>query len=576
MTDGTGTIPIRRWRVRLPNTSRRPRLEAVVLVCFAAIVSALILAQSYRQALDEARATTSNLTALLGEHTRIAMRSTDAALMSMVTVLESAQPREGDANYASYLDQLNDHLDYVRTLFVVGTDGYAIHTTQPDALRVSLADRRYFQILRDDPEVDLFVGRPVQSMINSEWFVPVARRIETADGGFAGIAVAAVEPSFVERTFQLLQLREFDTIALLHKDSTLIASVPPLPGYYRTQLTDHELFRSRLPHASSGVYTSISGIHQRSAIVGYAALEDFPLIVGVSLDRTQALASWRQMVPVVVLGAILIVVLTLFLRMAMVRRTLEQQVARQEALMHEKVQTIGFMTSSVAHDFKNLLAVVRSGTRMLRRQNADETLLAALDDAADRGIALTTDLLNFAKDHELRAVQVQPDRLIERLSSLLQRTTGPGVELHLDLDAANAVVEVSLAQFDSTLVNLCINASHAMPEGGLLRIATLRVPLRGHETLRDGDYVEISVEDTGIGIGIPEEIQKGLFAPFASTKGRDGSGMGLFQARRFAEDAGGAITLSSTVGKGTRVIILLPLVKGMGRGRAAGTQDATS
>ncbi|TFL15900.1 ATP-binding protein, partial [Jannaschia formosa] len=337
-----------------------------------------------------------------------------------------------------------------------------------------------------------------------------------------------------------------------------------LPDFYGMQLTDHELFRDRLPQATSGVYTSISGLHMRPVIIGYAAIEDFPLVVGVSLDRAEALARWWQLVWVVVLTGTLIVLLTLFLRSILVRRTLERQVARQEALMNEKVQTIGFMTSGVAHDFKNLLAVMRSGTRMLRRQNADETVLAAIDDATDRGIALTTDLLNFAKDHELRAVQVRLDQQIERLSSLLRRATGPGVELRLDLDAADAAVEVSLAQFDSTLVNLCVNASHAMPKGGLLRIATARVPMHGHERLRDGEYAQIAVEDTGV--GIPAEVQKRLFAPFASTKGRNGSGLGLFQARRFAEDAGGIITLSSTVDEGTQIVILLPLVEDRGRG----------
>ncbi|MFZ3583125.1 ATP-binding protein [Loktanella sp. DJP18] len=564
MTDYTTSPSPQRWRTWLPNTSRRPRLEAAVVVCFVVVVSALILAQSFRYALNEARTTAENLTTLLGEHTRLAMHATDAALLSMVTMSERTQPPDGDLDYASYLDQINEQLDYVSALYVVGVDGYAIHTTQSDAPRVSLVDRRYFQILRDDPAMELFVGRPVQSKTNGDWFVPVARRIESANGSFAGIAVAAVEPSFVERTFQLLQLREFDTVALLHDDSTLIASVPPLPDLYGMQLTEHELFRNRLTQAPSGVYTSISGVHRRSVIIGYAALEDFPLIVGVSLDRAEALAGWWQLVRVVVLTGILIVVLALLLRSATVRRTLERQVARQEALMYEKVQTIGFMTSGVAHDFKNLLAVMQSGTRLLRRQNADETLLAAIDEATDRGIALTTDLLNFAKDHELRALQVRLDQKIEHLSSLLRRTTGPGVELRLDLNAAEAVVEVSLAQLDSTLMNLCVNASHAMPNGGLLRIATARLPLRGHETLRDGDYVQIAVEDTGV--GIPEHIRKRLFAPFASTKGRDGSGMGLFQARRFTEDAGGIITLSSTVGKGTRVVILLPLVEDGGRG----------
>ncbi|TFL18924.1 PDC sensor domain-containing protein, partial [Jannaschia formosa] len=267
MTDFEASPSSQRWRAWLPNSSRRPRLEAAIVVCFVVVASALVLAQSFRYALNDARTTAGNLTTLLTEHTRLALRGTDAALLSMVTMLERTRPPEGDREFASYLIRLSEQLDFVRSLYVVGPDGYATHTSQPDAPRVSLADRRYFQILRDDPTIGLFVGRPVQSRTTGGWFVPVVRRIESVDGSFAGIAVAAVEPSFVEQTFQLLQLREFDTIALLHVDSTLIASVPPLPDFYGMQLTDHELFRDRLPQATSGVYTSISGLHMRPVII---------------------------------------------------------------------------------------------------------------------------------------------------------------------------------------------------------------------------------------------------------------------------------------------------------------------
>jgi two-component system, NtrC family, sensor kinase len=95
---------------------------------------------------------------------------------------------------------MNDQLDYVRALYVIGADGFIAHDTDyPKTPRVSLADRNYFQIFTDEPADPIFIGSPLLSRSVERWFVPVARRFEDPDGSFAGVVAAAVEPLFFER-----------------------------------------------------------------------------------------------------------------------------------------------------------------------------------------------------------------------------------------------------------------------------------------------------------------------------------------------------------------------------------------
>lgn len=297
---------------------------------------------------------------------------------------------------------------------------------------------------------------------------------------------------------------------------------------------------------------------EREAVVGFERFGAFPLVVAVGLDHGDALVDWRRTLWTVVLADILLIALMLLLYSALERRRLERQVERQKAAMQQKLETIGFMTSGVAHDFKNILAVIDSAVRLLRRRDADETLLRGIDEARERGVGLISDLLQFAKDQEVHTSTFSLDGQIRSLEALLRRSTGSGVTLSLDLQAGEACVEASRALLDAALMNLAVNASHAMSKGGELVISTRVVDLEEHPKLHPGRYVSIQVEDTGQGIS--QETLASLFQPFTSTKGAHGTGLGLYQTRRFAREAGGEIGVTSELDHGTRVQILLPVV----------------
>jgi two-component system NtrC family sensor kinase len=344
---------------------------------------------------------------------------------------------------------------------------------------------------------------------------------------------------------------------VFNADSTLIARVPSRTDLYGKQLEEFQLFTTQLPHAGRGVYEIGSSLTGRASIIGYETLADFPLVVTAVLDKSEALAAWQLFFWVIVLASLAIITLTLFLYSIVERRRLERQVARQKALMREKLEAIGFMTSGIAHDFKNLLAVVLAGTRLLQQRGPDERVLASIEEAANRGNRFTDDLLQFAKDQSIERRTFIPNEQIERLVPLLRQTARSNVHLTLDLTPDVGAVNVSSAMFDAAIANLVVNAVHAMPDGGKLRISTGNASIADDAVLPRGEYVRISVADTGCGIA-PDALKE-IFEPFVTSKGTQGTGLGLFQVRRFATEAGGDVRVASEVGKGTNFDILLPV-----------------
>ncbi len=541
--------------------SRNARSLKVVLGCALAtllLASIWIVVDARHREQSDAHTEAANISALLAQQGRTALNSTDLALRAIAERLERENLQQDDPDFRMFIRSLDERLDMVRAIYVIGADGYINHDTDyPDTPRVSLADRQYFNVLRDDPNRDVYIGTPILSRSVLRWFVPVSRRLQSADGQFAGVAVAALEPIFIERTYGRLELKPRDVIALFHADRTLIASAPPLPDAYGTQAENVRLFSPDLADILNGIYQTNNPLTEREAVVGFERFGEFPLVVAVGLDLGDALVDWRRTLWSVILADIVFIALMLLLYSALERRRLERQVERQKAAMQQKLETIGFMTSGVAHDFKNILAVIDSTVRLLRRGDADEALLQGIDEAKERGVGLISDLLRFAKDQEVHTSTFSPDAQIRSLEALLRRCTGPRVTLTLELNMGTARVDTSRALFDAALMNLAVNASHAMPEGGELTISTLVIDLEQHSTLRPGRYASIQVEDTGQGIS--EETLVNLFEPFLTTKGAHGTGLGLYQTRRFAREAGGDIAVTSELGNGTRVQILLPV-----------------
>ncbi|THD71163.1 response regulator [Phenylobacterium sp.] len=246
-------------------------------------------------------------------------------------------------------------------------------------------------------------------------------------------------------------------------------------------------------------------------------------------------------------------------------RLVEEMAARgkaEEALRQsQKMEALGQLTGGIAHDFNNLLQVVHGAFELIRRKPEDTAKVAAWSEngiaAAERGASLTRQLLAFSRSQKLELRAFVAADLIADMHDLLVRTLGPDIVLAVALDDTRAAVMSDRTQLELAVLNLAINARDAMPDGGRLTISTaIRTIEAGDPVLEPGEYVDLSVADTGEGMS-PEVIER-AFDPFFTTKGvGKGTGLGLSQVYGVARQAGGAARIASQPGQGTRVSLLL-------------------
>jgi signal transduction histidine kinase/CheY-like chemotaxis protein len=242
----------------------------------------------------------------------------------------------------------------------------------------------------------------------------------------------------------------------------------------------------------------------------------------------------------------------------------ERQAAEAQLRQVQKMEAVGQLTGGIAHDFNNMLAVVVGGIDLAQRRlnGPRREVLGHLHNAmegATRAAALTRRLLSFARSEPLLPERVDSRELIQGMSDLLDRTLGERVRVKVDVAPDTWPIYVDPHQLENAMVNLAVNARDAMDGQGSMRIGTRNVTLSANEVgdIQAGDYVRISVSDTGC--GMTAEVKDRAFEPFFTTKpvGK-GTGLGLSQIFGFAHQSGGEVGIDSAVGKGTTVSIYLP------------------
>lgn len=251
--------------------------------------------------------------------------------------------------------------------------------------------------------------------------------------------------------------------------------------------------------------------------------------------------------------------------------------AQEQLRQSQKMEALGQLTGGIAHDFNNLLTVVVGGLDLVVKRAADPKLERyarnALE-AAERGARLTAQLLAFSRVQRLEVKPTLVAPLVEHMQPLLRNVLGPGIEKLLDLDPEPMPVLADPTQVELAVLNLAINARDAMPEGGLLTIRTARVHITADPELEPGDYLELAISDTGIGMSA--ETLGRAFEPFFTTKevGR-GTGLGLSMVYGVARQSGGTARIESVPGQGTTVRLYFPRAsEAAGQGPAAtGTSD---
>jgi PAS domain S-box-containing protein len=237
----------------------------------------------------------------------------------------------------------------------------------------------------------------------------------------------------------------------------------------------------------------------------------------------------------------------------------------EEQLAHaQRLEALGRLAGGVAHDFNNLLTVVLSNAQMaadeLPLSSPLRDLVESIREAAQRGTALTRQLLAFARKQAATPAALDLGGMVKGLGRLLQRLLGERVALGVRLDPALWRIWMDPGQLEQVLVNLAVNARDAMPEGGRLTVTARNETLPATEAwsrgLTPGDNVHVVVTDTGH--GMDESTRVRVFEPFFTTKGDRGTGLGLATSLGIVQQAGGAIWVESEPGRGAAFHLLLP------------------
>lgn len=246
-----------------------------------------------------------------------------------------------------------------------------------------------------------------------------------------------------------------------------------------------------------------------------------------------------------------------------------QRASLEERLRHvQKMEAIGQLTGGIAHDFNNILGIISGNLEIIQSLATDNIKIYERAEKAlsgtDRAANITRKLLGFSKTdtHKIRVISV--NEFAKNLGGLIEKSLTASITVHTNLSNDLWPVLVDPGDLQDAILNLSINARDAMPDGGTLSITTANKTLdenyvQQYPGTKVGDYVQIAITDTGI--GIPEEIREKVLEPFFTTKDQsDGSGLGLSMVYGFVQRSGGYLDIHSKVGEGTSVYLLLPRV----------------
>jgi signal transduction histidine kinase len=530
-------------------------------LCLAA-VTVLALSRERDQALDHARQAAAPTVALLEQHTVATFRAVDVALEDAALRLEeSPAPRHDPAVREAMRRDLRE-MPYVRALFVIGPDGFIQHDTDyPKTPDVSLADRDYFRAYLANPKLTVGMSNPLLSRSGTGWFVAVTRRL-TSGGEFRGVAVAAIQLRYFADLYTRMGLTEGQSIRLFHRDGRLLAQYPPDDAAIGKTYADYPLFKTHLAQSDSGTYISTGPPVPVERIQSYRAVANQPLVVLLSHETDAILAPWRR-TAVGAAAALGVLAMAMSLAIALhLRREAERERARHRMAQGEQLEALGRLTGSIAHDFGNVLGIIGNSLALIQALPAggEERVKGAVGvarKAVATGARLTHDLLSFARQREMRLAPADLSEAVAQMRPILEQAAGPRTKIETALSTGLRRCELDYTQLQVTLINLVVNARDAMGGAGTVTITTSNMDkveggwLRWLGRRRTSAWVGLTVADTGAGMS--EEVIDRALEPFFTTKGEQGTGLGLAQVYGFMSQLGGDIRIESEPGKGTRI-----------------------
>jgi len=506
---------------------------------------------------------------VLQEHALKAFQTVERSVAEVNEVLRGLndeQIRARESDLFLRLKRTQQTLPQIEAIWVIDKEGRPlVSSNMLPVPNFTVAERNYF-IEQRKADAGTYIGEVIRGRVRSFRFFTVSGRRTGEMGAFNGVISVTVLPEHFSEFYRKLS-RGNDFFALVREDGWILARLPEIQlDGVAPQVT---IRRAVLENPNGGVFTASSPIDKLERRIGYRKVPGFPIYVQTGIE-TAAISAELRNIMLAQFGIGAPVALTMFiLALYTLRRTqrFHEEVARREIAEHalkqsQRLEAIGQLTGGVAHDFNNLLMVVGGNAERVKRSiSLDDKLkrsLEAIEIAVQRGTSLTRQLLSFSRraTHEAKTIDLK--ERMPGIREMLQSGLRGDIAVQNNISESIWLTKVDVSEFELALLNLAVNARDAMPGGGRLTITGRNVRFLPPNPLAlEGDFIEVGVEDTGA--GIPANVLAHVFEPFFTTKevGK-GTGLGLSQVYGFAKQAGGAASVTSEVGKGTRVTIYLP------------------
>jgi two-component system NtrC family sensor kinase len=543
------------------------RAGVVLGVILPLILFGIVAAVRYRQVWSESEASAERTARIVSEHALKLFDTTEVMLQRLGDLVEGqtdAQLGADEARLHQKMVGMVEGLPQVQSVWVVDAHGHPLLTNRylPAPRDLDLSDRPSFIALQHGSR-DVFVGGSQVGKRTGDVFFNLTRPRLNPDGSFAGTVQVGLYPKYLIDFYAEVGAAAA-TVSMIHTNGSVIARWPDSgPG---TKLgAASRLLASLHAGSTSGSLLLTSTVDNVERLVSFRKVGNYPVYVAVGVRSAAIVAGWvREMawlalftIPgAAALGAAGWLALRKARReLGLANRLYEESVQRKQvehALLHaQKMEALGHLTGGVAHDFNNLLMVIGMNAHLLRQTVPGlegNPRLEAIQRSVGNGAKLTRQLLSFSRRQPLLPATIDLQAELPAIVELCGPVLGTNIHVEVKVAPGTPALVIDRAELELSLINLAINARHAMRDGGRFDVSAS--PL-------DSAHLEIVVRDSGC--GIDPAILARVTEPFFSTRPQgEGTGLGLSQVNTMCIRAGGSLRIDSVPGEGTTVRLRLP------------------
>ncbi|PRY05772.1 hybrid sensor histidine kinase/response regulator [Paraburkholderia sp. BL25I1N1] len=504
----------------------------------------------------------------------------DARIVDLTEGLDDDGIRAREAAIHEKLRVMGGGYPQVAAVSIFGRDGALLASSRYlPSPAISVGEREDFVGIRDGKNLE-HVSKVMTGHVAGEQVFNMGVERPGADGSFAGVVSVALRPSYFDAFYRELLGGTGSsngtpmTMSLVRADGSILAHYPRTPRE-PTAMAPHTPFAEALAQGRrAGVVRMHSNVDGEDLILAFRHVGSYPVYVVCGYRASAIWAAWYRHLGVLILSMFspsiaLWCVIWLSLRRlgaeqeawerwqaeASMRRSIESAYRQSR-----KMEALGTLVGSVAHDFNNLLMILSANVQIARRRGITglDRELSAMERALKSGQSLTRQLLGVARKQPLRNETLSLERWLPACRDLLRASLGAKVSLVIDIGVEIWPMRVDVAELELALINVAVNARDAMPNGGRFTVRATNIHFRHEDGFPlTGDFVQLSLEDTGAGMA-PEVLAR-AFEPLFTTKPKGmGTGLGLPQVFAFCERSGGLAAIDSAVGAGTSVRLYLP------------------